>query len=46
MLGQRSMADAIQVGDATVDGNATRVTQLFGLFDDFDTAFPIVEPRK
>ena len=21
-------------------------TQLFGLFDDFDTAFPIAEPRK
>ncbi len=39
VLGQRSMADAIKVGDAAVVGNATRVTQLFGLFDDFDTAF-------
>jgi alkyl sulfatase BDS1-like metallo-beta-lactamase superfamily hydrolase len=46
VLGQRSMADAIQVGDATVEGNASLVTQLFGLFDDFDAAFPIVEPRR
>jgi hypothetical protein len=29
-----------------VDGKAAVVTQLFGLFDDFDTAFPIVEPRR
>jgi alkyl sulfatase BDS1-like metallo-beta-lactamase superfamily hydrolase len=46
ILGQRVMADAIQRGDAAVTGNATRVTQLFGLFDDFDVAFPIVEPRR
>ena len=46
VLTQRLMADAIKAGDAKVDGNATRVIQLFGLFDDFDTAFPIVEPRK
>ena len=46
VLGQRSMADAIQAGAAIVNGDAARVTQLFGLFDDFDAQFPIVEPRK
>ena len=46
VLGRRAIADAIQRGDATVSGNATRVTQLFGLFDDFEAAFPIVEPRS
>lgn len=45
-MGQRPVTDAIQRGDATVTGNATRVTQLFGLFDGFDAAFPIVEPLK
>ena len=46
ILKQRDISDAIQRGDAAVDGNAARVTQLFALFDDFDAAFPIVEPRK
>ena len=46
VMGQRAIADAIQRGDAEVVGNATRVTQLFGLLEDFDAAFPIVEPRK
>ena len=46
VLKQRDMSDALQRGDAAVVGNATPVTQLFGLFDDFDAAFPIVEPRK
>ena len=46
VLGQRAMAEAIQRGDATVTGNSARVIQLFGLFDDFDAAFPIVEPRS
>src|SRR5215471_18020168 len=46
VLGQRTMAEAIQRGDATVTGNSTRVVQLFGLFDDFDATFPIVEPRS
>ena len=40
------MTDAIQAGAAIVNGDAARVTQLFGLFDDFDAQFPIVEPRK
>jgi alkyl sulfatase BDS1-like metallo-beta-lactamase superfamily hydrolase len=46
VLGQRAIADAILRRDAAVAGNATRVSQLFGLFDDFDAAFPIVEPLR
>jgi len=46
VLGERSIADEIRRGEAIVDGKAAVVTQLFGLFDDFDTAFPIVEPRR
>ena len=46
VLGERSIADEIRRGEAVVDGKAAVVTQLFGLFDDFDTAFPIVEPRR
>jgi alkyl sulfatase BDS1-like metallo-beta-lactamase superfamily hydrolase len=46
VMGKDTIADAIQRGEATVAGNAARVTQLLGLFDDFDAAFPIVEPRS
>jgi alkyl sulfatase BDS1-like metallo-beta-lactamase superfamily hydrolase len=46
VLGQRAMAETIERGDATVTGNSGRLIQLFGLFDDFDGAFPIVEPRR
>ena len=45
VLGDRSIADEIQRGEAIVDGKAAVVTQLFALFDHSVTAFPIVEPR-
>lgn len=44
VLRQRTIADARQRGDLTVTGNAARLTELMGLFDDFDPAFKIVEP--
>jgi len=46
VLKQRTMADAIQRGDAQVSGDAAKVTQLFDFLDDFDAVFPIVEPRR
>jgi hypothetical protein len=46
ILGQRGIAETIRQGDATVTGNSANVISLFGLFDDFDAAFPIVEPRR
>ena len=46
ILGLRTMADAITKGDANITGDEARVTQLLGLLDEFDSAFPIVEPRR
>jgi alkyl sulfatase BDS1-like metallo-beta-lactamase superfamily hydrolase len=46
ILRQRTIDDVIQKGDVTISGNAGRLTQLIGLLDDFDAAFPIVEPRR
>jgi alkyl sulfatase BDS1-like metallo-beta-lactamase superfamily hydrolase len=46
IMGKHTIADAIQRNEAMVAGNAARVTQLLGLLDDFDAAFPIVEPRS
>jgi alkyl sulfatase BDS1-like metallo-beta-lactamase superfamily hydrolase len=30
----------------TIDGDAARVVELFGLFDDFALMFEVVEPRR
>lgn len=46
ILRQRTFEDARQKGDATFTGDAARFTELMSLFDDFDPAFPIVEPRR
>ena len=46
VLRQRTFADAQQGGALTIAGNGARFTELMGLFDDFDPAFAIVEPRR
>ena len=46
ILRQRTLADALQRGELTVAGNAGRMTELMALFDDFDSGFAIVEPRR
>jgi alkyl sulfatase BDS1-like metallo-beta-lactamase superfamily hydrolase len=46
VLRQRTFADAQQRGDATMTGDAARFAELMTLFDDFDPAFNIVEPRR
>jgi len=45
ILGQRTLADALQRSDITISGNASRVSDLMALLDDFEAGFPIVEPR-
>ena len=45
MLRQRTIDDVISKGEAAIAGNASRVTQLIGVLDDFDAAFPLIEPR-
>jgi alkyl sulfatase BDS1-like metallo-beta-lactamase superfamily hydrolase len=46
IVGPRTISDVIQAGEATATGNVARVSELFGLLDDFEGAFPIVEPRQ
>ena len=46
VLRELTLADAVQQGLVTVEGDATKVVELFGLLDDFTLMFPIVEPRK
>ena len=45
VLRQRTFAEAEARGELTTTGNAQRLTELMSLFDDFDPAFKIVEPR-
>jgi alkyl sulfatase BDS1-like metallo-beta-lactamase superfamily hydrolase len=45
ILKQITIGDVMRQKEATVSGDASRVSQLIGFLDDFDAAFPIVEPR-
>jgi alkyl sulfatase BDS1-like metallo-beta-lactamase superfamily hydrolase len=45
VLRELSFAQVLEQTLATVDGDAARVTELFGLLDDFALMFPVVEPR-
>lgn len=44
ILGQRTLATAIQAGDIRIAGNAGQVAILMALVEDFEAGFPIVEP--
>lgn len=46
VLGQRTLANAMQSGAVTVSGDASQLTKLFSFLDAFDAAFPVVEPRR
>jgi alkyl sulfatase BDS1-like metallo-beta-lactamase superfamily hydrolase len=45
ILGETSIADALEQGLIGVVGDPARVTELFGLLDDFSPTFEIVEPK-
>ena len=45
VLHQTSFTDAVQQCLIGVEGDAARVAELFGLFDDFSPMFEIVEPK-
>jgi alkyl sulfatase BDS1-like metallo-beta-lactamase superfamily hydrolase len=45
ILRELTFADAVAGGLVAVDGDAAKVAELFGLFDDFTLMFPVVEPR-
>ena len=44
-LRQTSMADAVRAGRATVEGDASKLDELFAMLDDFSVMFPVIEPR-
>jgi alkyl sulfatase BDS1-like metallo-beta-lactamase superfamily hydrolase len=46
ILRELPLADAVQRGLVTVDGDAGAVAELFGLLDDFALMFEVVEPRR
>jgi alkyl sulfatase BDS1-like metallo-beta-lactamase superfamily hydrolase len=44
ILGQRTLADAVERQDIATSGNIKAVFDLWGLLVDFQTGFPVVEP--
>lgn len=46
ILGELALPDAIAQGLATVEGDAGKVAELFGLLDEFAVGFEILEPLK
>ena len=46
VLRELPIAEAIQSGQIRVDGDPTKVAELFGLFDHFTLMFEVVEPKR
>src|SRR5262249_25440587 len=46
VLGEFTLADAVQRGLVRVEGDAAGVAELFGLLDDFSLLFEVVEPKR
>jgi alkyl sulfatase BDS1-like metallo-beta-lactamase superfamily hydrolase len=46
ILGQRTLADAMERGDIATAGDAKALSDLFSLLVDFETGFPVVEPSR
>ena len=46
LLQRRTVATAVEAGEITISGDATKLIELFALMDEFDAAFEIVEPRR
>ncbi|HXJ79879.1 MAG TPA: alkyl sulfatase dimerization domain-containing protein [Candidatus Methylomirabilis sp.] len=46
VLREMSFAEAVEHGLVAVDGDPAKVTELFGLLDDFSLMFEVVEPRR
>src|SRR5262245_9065358 len=45
VLRELTVSDAAQQGVGTIEADAAKLVELFGLLDDFSLMFPIVEPR-
>src|SRR5262249_49233259 len=46
VLRELSVAEAVDKGLITVDGNAAKVAELFGMLDDFSITFEVIEPKR
>jgi alkyl sulfatase BDS1-like metallo-beta-lactamase superfamily hydrolase len=46
VLREVTFADAVQRGLVRIEGQATKVAELFGLLDDFTPTFEVVEPAR
>jgi len=46
ILRELLLADAVQRGLVSIDGDPAKVAELFGLLDDFTLMFEVVEPRR
>jgi alkyl sulfatase BDS1-like metallo-beta-lactamase superfamily hydrolase len=44
LVRERTFAEAIRSGEATVEGEPGKIAELFGMLDDVPADFPIVEP--
>src|SRR5215831_13098074 len=40
------ISEAVQSGRLRIDGDPSRLTELFGLFDTFNLMFDVVEPKR
>jgi alkyl sulfatase BDS1-like metallo-beta-lactamase superfamily hydrolase len=45
MLQQTTLAGAMQAGKISVEGDASRLQELFGMLDTFTRMFPVIEPK-
>ena len=46
ILRDMSIANAVERGLVSVEGNPAKVAELFNLFDDFSMLFEVVEPKR
>jgi alkyl sulfatase BDS1-like metallo-beta-lactamase superfamily hydrolase len=46
VLREETLAETLRQGEVVIDGDAGKLVELFGLFDDFTLMFEVVEPRR
>jgi len=46
LQGELPIPEAVQSGRLRIDGDPSRLTELFGLFDTFNLMFDVVEPKR
>src|SRR5262249_28291663 len=44
-LGQTSVTEAIKAGRISVEGDASKLEDLFAMLDTFSRSFPVIEPK-